>query len=645
MLIRQEQMNYDFAKLVIGFDRNPMGWVSVDFADGVADLPIQLALLHLPVWEVVKKIGLNVYKKHVLHDVAAFSKSSFIRMLTKIYLEYCIEADPDIADKFLWGVWECINDVDDFGTIELAEHHGSLGLIDLCEIVTDPVLADVVYPDLDPKYGTDVLEMKMADARNRLCKFLGTRGALKNESLLDYQQAGVLNANQIPQVMIAFGLRTEPNDIVIPRPVMGSALSGMRDIIDLSIEQQGARKAAIMNHEAIKASQYWGRKLHLLVCDIAVVYPQDCGSTLTLSMELTEEYHKNFIGKYIVLDDGKTVALTEETIGHFIGTTVRMRTVMGCRHKDGVCKYCAGLVTSNIAPGINMGINSAATLVSQVSQMILSTKHLIKTLSQIYQLPILAQEIFERREDGIHLLDVLRKSQQQIYLGIHHADFDGSHSDLLQLDESMSIPEERFSNVKTILVKDAEGVMKEYELVVDGQTPFLTNKFLFYMKNRYRDLTVDENVLWVPIDGMPNIPMFRTAIINDSMFAYVKGVIRFLENGMLTRHKTCGSALKHFCELAWSKVPKINILHLEVILRAHMVTNDYDWSIPVINNVDDVTFGKTVEILQNRTYSSFYALEDHKKIFSSPSTYVVPRDQGTFDQHFDLVRIYNKRQR
>ena len=645
MLIRQEDMSYQFAKAIINQVRNPIGWVTVAFEDGEEDLPIQLVLLHLPVWEILRKLRLPVCKRHIMHGNENFSKSSCINMLTNIYLEVCTNSTPELIDELVWAIWETVNDIDDFGTMELADHHGTLSLVDLVEIVTDPKLKDIVNLDLDPRFGTDVIEMKMSDAKSRLCKLLGTRGALQNQSLLDYQQSDVLNANQIPQVMIAFGLRTEPNDVVIPRPVMGSALSGMKDIIDLSIEQQGARKAAIMNHEAIKASQYWGRKLHLLVCDIATVYENDCGTPLTLIMNITATNRSNFVGKYIQHSDGSLELLTKESVKNYIDQEVNMRSVMCCRHTDGVCKYCAGLVTRNIAPGINLGINSAATLVSQVSQMILSTKHLIKTLSQIYQLPVTAKEMFERKEDGIHLLDRVRKQEGEWQIGIYYDDLYGSQSDLLQLENGMNIPEERLSNIHTILVKEADGQMSELNLVVDGQSPFMTFEFLFYMKDRYKDLVIDENVMWVPMKGMPRLPVFRTAIINDSMFAYVKSVIKFLENGMLVKHKECAPALEHFCALAWSKVPKINILHLEVILRSHMVKNKYDWSIPVLTDTQKVAFGRTVEIIQNRTYSAFYALQGHKRIFSSPYTYVVPRDQGTFDQHFDLTRTYNKKQR
>ena len=640
MLITQDNMSYDFAKEIISVVRHPVGWVSVQFEDGPEDMPIQLVLLHLPVWEIYRKLGYSVYKKHIMHDIHSFSKGSFINMLTQAYLEICPNNSQEVTDQFVWAVWETINDVDDFGTIELAEHHCSISLIDLVEIVQDPALKDIINVDMDTSHGTDMVEMRMTAANTKLCKMLGTRGALQNEALLPYAQASILNTNQIPQVLISFGLRTEPNDIIVPRPVQGSALSGMHDIVDLAIEQQGARKAAIMNHEAIKTSQYWGRKMHLLTGTIEKVYMEDCGTPFTVPYFVTAGNYRNFVGKYVEHYDGTLVLLTSKNVKDCIDTTINMRTVMYCRHTDGVCAICGGAVAKNITKGMNLGINSAATLVSEVSQMILSTKHLIKTLSQIYSLPIFAQDVFERKSDGIHLLETYRKINEPWFLGVYFDDIYGSLTDLLEVSDDMNIPEERFSNVQGILIKAPDGQMREISLMVDGQCPFFTIEFLMHIRDKYKDLTVDEDVWWVPMTGIRNLPIFRTSIVNDSMFAYVKSVIKFLENGMLTKHKTGASALEHFSELAWSKVPKINILHLEIILRAHMVVGRGNWNIPVVKDPEKVSFEKTVEISMNRTISGQFALQGHRKQFAFASTYVVPRSRGIFDRNFDLDKSY-----
>ena len=640
MIITQDDMSYAFAKKIIAKDRHPVGWVDVEFADGIEEMPIQQVLLLLPIWEILRKLNRPVYKRHILHDVHAFSKSSFQVALTSIYSEIYPDADEKIMDNFIWAIWETINDVDDFGIMELPEHHCGISLVDLVEIVKDPKVEPLTKIDLDNKFGTDVIEMKMNDVKNQLTKLLSTRGALKNDALTNYQQADILNPNQIMQSLIAFGLRTEVNNVVIPRAVRGSSLSGMRDIYDIAIEPQAARLAAIMNHEAIRSSQYWGRKLHLLACVLERIYKEDCGAHLTIPVQITASTYKNYIGKNIIAEDGSIVALTPKVIRTFFDHTVNMITVGGCRHTDGICKTCAGLLTTNIPAGLNVGINSSAELVAQVSQMILSTKHLIKTFSQIYYLPSVAEEYFVRMENGIHLQKKYKNTQENWSIGIYFEDLYGSQSDLLEINDDSNVPEERFSSIKRVLVRAEDGYISEIPLTVEGQTPFLTLEYLLYMKEKYSELVTDENVLWVPMKGIPEMPVFRAAIINDSMFAYVKSVIKFLENGMLTKHKTFASALTHFSELVWAKVPKISIFQIEVILKAHMIVGGGNWDIPVVNNLNKVHFGKTVDIIQNRNLSSQFSLQGHRRQFASADTYMVPKSRGAFDRNYDIDRSW-----
>lgn len=631
-------MTSGFAHEIISKNRHPVGWVSIDFVDGVMDIPIQHAILHLPIWEIYHRFGIPVQQKHYTHITHSFSKDSFIKVLTQIYLELCIYENLITKDEFLWAAWDCINVVDNFGIAELAEYHCSISLPDLVEIIKDPALTDVINVDLDTTYGTDVVEGRLAAAKSKLCKLLGTPGALKNETLLPFQQAGILNSNQIPQVMISFGLRTEPNDVIIPRPVVGSSLSGMQDAQDLAIEQQAARKSAIMNHEAIRTSQYWGRKEHLVASTLAKVHPGCCGTLITIPILITASNYKNFIGKYIQNSDTSLTCLTARNIKQYIDTEVNLRNSMCCRHTDGVCVTCGGLVTTHLEPGMNLGINSAATLVSVVSQMILSTKHLIKTLSKIYQLPTQALDVFQKTiTNGIYLQEIIRKQADAWYFGFYHEDFYISQTDLLELTESTNSPEERCTSIRSVLIKMPDGKMYEIPLSVDEQKPFLTLEFLTYMKDHYKDLTNDESVVWIPMQGIPKLPIFRTSIINDSMYAYVKGIIKFLESGPLTKYKSCEAALKHFCDLVWSKVPDIDIGHLEIILKAHMIVGGTNWDIPVVSDPDAVRFGKTMDVIMNRTYSGAFALQGHKKLFSSPLTYTVPRSTGTFDGYFDLI--------
>lgn len=53
MIISKSMMNYNTALTIINKVRHPVGWVTVQFDDGNEDMPIQLVLLHLPIWKYI----------------------------------------------------------------------------------------------------------------------------------------------------------------------------------------------------------------------------------------------------------------------------------------------------------------------------------------------------------------------------------------------------------------------------------------------------------------------------------------------------------------------------------------------------------------------------------------------------------------
>ena len=462
---------------------------------------------------------------------------------------------------------------------------------------------------------------------------LSDKHSLKDNVLLEYQQAGILNRNQLPQVLIAFGLRTEINDMVIKKPVTGSSLSGMKDITELGVEQQAARKAVYYSHTAIQTSQYWGRKQQLLACAIKTLYPGFCGTHNTIEYPITAVTANNCIGKNI-WDNGQIVTLLPSNIDKYIDTTVQMFSPITCKHKDGACELCYGILHKNIPEGTNLGINAASQTVSGVSQMILSTKHFIKTKSKVYEIPAIASKFIERDTNGIYFKRDIYKDKVW-YAGFYFKDIRGTLTDVNHMVDDLPIPEERFSEIPVMYIKDPDGNIIPLELTVENQSPYFTLQFLLWMKQRYSDIVSDEALFWVPMDHCKHIPVFRTTIANDSMMGFVMKVTKFLENGVLTKYRDASQALQAFSTLIYDKV-SVNIVQLEVLLKAHLVTGQSDFSIPVVEDTKNVMFDKTVNIVQNRSLASMFALQGLKKQLASPYIYTQVRDDNPFDPFFGL---------
>lgn len=634
MVIHQEDMSHEFMLKIINKHRFPKGYVTVEFGDGNKDLPIQQVILHLPIWEIYRKFGIVVESCHIHHPVGPVSKKSFVKMLSNVYLDlFTLDIDRKGIQELKTYLWLAANYYDDFGTNELNEYHCSVSLPELARLVDQEKVKKIIDVDLDASKGTKYIESTLANATEDLIKVLSDRNALKDNVLLEYQQAGILNRNQLPQVLIAFGLRTEINDMVIKKPVTGSSLSGMKDITELGVEQQAARKAVYYSHTAIQTSQYWGRKQQLLACVIKNLYKGFCGTCNTIEYPITSVTASNCIGKNI-LDNGQVVTLLPNNIDKYIDTTVHMFSPITCKHRDGACELCYGILHKNLPEGTNLGINAASQTVSGVSQMILSTKHFIKTKSKVYEIPLIASKFIERGTNGIYFKQDLYKDKDW-YAGFYFKDIRGTLTDVNHMEDDLPIPEERFSEIVIMYIKDPDGNIIPLELTVENQSPYFTLQFLLWMKQKYSEINSDEAMFWVPMNGCKHIPIFRTTIANDSMMGFVMKVTKFLENGVLTKYKDASQALQAFSTLIYDKV-SVNIVQLEVLLKAHLVTGQSDFSIPVVEDPKNVMFDKTVNIVQNRSLSSMLALQGLKKQLASPYIYTQVRDNNPFDPFFGL---------
>ena len=83
----------------------------------------------------------------------------------------------------------------------------------------------------------------------------------------------------------------------------------------------------------------------------------DCGSTLTVDIEITKSNKKLFNYRWIK-ENGKLKLLDDKNIDSYVGKTVKMRTPLFCKNKQGICSVCAGKIYEKL--GIeNMGLTTA----------------------------------------------------------------------------------------------------------------------------------------------------------------------------------------------------------------------------------------------------------------------------------------------
>ena len=171
--------------------------------------------------------------------------------------------------------------------------------------------------------------------------------------------------------------------------------------------------------------------------------------------------------------------------------------------------------------------------------------------------------------------------------------------------------------------------------IADKTTPHLSVEMLSHMKNNINDVKQDDLMMWIPLKGMSgDVPIFRSVIANNSMMLYMKEAAGFLQTN-INKYTSANQALKDFTDIVYSKV-SMNILHIETMLKAYLVTSQFNYDIPVVTDPDNVLFQTNPRIVKNRTVSGELAFQCLMQYFSYPGTFVIPRSPCIFDPFFAI---------
>lgn len=187
---------------------------------------------------------------------------------------------------------------------------------------------------------------------------------------------GAVNARQLGQSFVNVGLKPDIEGNVIPEPVNTSFIRGLRGRQDFKTCAIGARKALVISHKQVRNSGYLSRKLLLLAGETQLDQSCECcGTKHFLPIEFkTEDIYKRFVGRYTA--DGVKITGDPEQMKAFVGQTIGVRSPITCSAKTGICKRCYGDLWKFNA-NYNIGIISVLLLTNQLTQMLLSSKHLL----------------------------------------------------------------------------------------------------------------------------------------------------------------------------------------------------------------------------------------------------------------------------
>ncbi len=204
------------------------------------------------------------------------------------------------------------------------------------------------------------------------------------------------NMNQLRQIAGMRGLMANTSGKAVEIPIKACFREGL-DALEYFISSHGARKGLADTALRTADSGYLTRRLVDVSQDI-IVREDDCGTDEYIEVEdikdgnqIIEKLHERLIGRYVFEDvvDPKTkkvIVDTETLITPTIAdeiinagiAKVKVRSVLGCKTKHGVCSKCYGMglaTRKRVNIGEAVGIIAAQSIGEPGTQLTMRTFH------------------------------------------------------------------------------------------------------------------------------------------------------------------------------------------------------------------------------------------------------------------------------
>jgi DNA-directed RNA polymerase subunit beta' len=217
------------------------------------------------------------------------------------------------------------------------------------------------------------------------------------------------NRQQVRQLAGVRGLMAKPSGDIIEKPILSNFREGLT-VLEYFISTHGARKGLADTALKTADSGYMTRKLVDVAQDV-IIRMEDCGTSNGIVVQAIYEgedevvkLSERIIGRLCcdeIIDptDNKTVLmrpneLIDEVKARRIEASgverVRIRSVLTCESKQGICAHCYGrnLATGGmIKRGEAVGIIAAQSIGEPGTQLTMRTFHIGGTASQVFKQP------------------------------------------------------------------------------------------------------------------------------------------------------------------------------------------------------------------------------------------------------------------
>ena len=552
--------------------------VSIEFGSGsIVKMKLSKFLVNMIFWKPFMQFNKELTKDYIF-DTSIINSDEIAKYIDKLIYNF-------LTDENQQEVNFCIADIIKYlgyFSLDFNEKIGNtISMYDIIQLSkNNPEFNELIHTRYGNNLNTEDIELDLKDKSKKMLNILGK----EKNCFQDYVNSKEgLHNNQLTQFLINIGPKPDLVGKVYPRIVDTNFITdGIKSPSDYFINSSGGRKASIVNASKVKTSGYLMRKLAILCMNMELGNIDDCGSENYINVLLDSDRTMERYDKRYYMDEEddelKLFDYNESNAKKFKNKTIKFRSPITCACKDGkVCKKCYGDLAM-INYNIHIGILAIEILTSQITQLMLSTKHMLKTDTKKINWNSRWNELFNINGDTITRNETLETPSK--YSLIINEDMINDNEDGLSSsdDEDDFNDETKIDNVtkyfKHCAIKYKEDRNREEIIQIDNETDiYLSPYFENILKEKASvddDGTYELNMKDVNL----NKPLFYVEIENNGLDTVLNSIIELIDKKERLGTTTYDEMINKFIELTNDSNIIINAVHMELILRELIKSTD-----------------------------------------------------------------------
>ena len=591
--------------------------IEVIFADGLnAQLYIFDYFFNLIMWNCIIQSGQKIYAKHIFFpdnitqdDIKSYIDSLFIdENRTKLLLGTKTPDESGIVMNNLidYSLYY-------FSPVDLF----SLYLADTINL-EDNIILEKLYPRTREIFHASLANVSLESNKDEGLKLTNELiGYIKdsNHCLSDsFRSKTGVKPKQYKEVMVNIGSKPDGGGGVFPTPIDTNFINGgVNNLTYNYIESSGGRTAQILSKCNVGKSGHFARLLSLNNRD-TWLHPDPEFSCNTKTLQKIFLKNKKFLEQfenryYRLVPNGVEKVLTLKDT-HLIGQTVYFRSPMTCESAvrgHGICYRCYGnLAYTN--SNISIGQFASANLSSELTQRLLSAKHLLESAVRKLRWNKEFYSIFEVEFNIIKLIDNVDFKGYKLVINPDDIIAE-SEEDEYEYNEYINSFEihTSFGKVITIQTEDADSL---------------------YISNDLNDMirlkgSAVSGMIELPMDQLLDCGLFLIYMTNNELSKSLEMIKSIVNKDSITSKYDRDGILQAFNEAVLDGGLHTTSVHLEVILSNQIRAVDDILLKPDWSNINEdcsvLTLNKA--LTDNPSVTTSLSYQKLSKAMYNPLTY------------------------